>query len=536
MPGVATDDPDLLPPLTGSLRMVAVVGVVAVVAAGIVLRFVTHSALWLDEALTVDIARLPLHQIPDALKHDGAPPLFYVLLHFWMKVFGQSDLATRSLSGVIGVAALVVAWFAGLRLGGRWVAWTTLVLLASAPFAVYYATEARMYSLVILLTGCGYLALRRATTSPRPGNLIAVAVVTAALLYSQYWSLYLVAAVGIWFVLSAAWSRCRSSDPSAWKAPLPALGAVVVGGLAFVPWLPIFLYQGKHTGTPWSAPAGFAATINVVTSFTANQGSTSTLGTVPGRLLALVYFGGAALALFGIGRSGRVVELDWTTRPRARALTFVVVVTLLIAITGGLLSSSAFSSRYGAVVFLPLLLLVALGTTTLLNPVGRVAVVAVALVAGMVVSFQNVDTQRTQATQVAAVLDAQARPGDVIAFCPDQLGPAVYRVVGDPGRYAMVTFPRGIGPQIVDWVDYAKASAAGNPATFATGLTTRAGPTHRVWLVWAVGYQTFGTKCETLAGLLAASPGRDNHTWVTSAPTTFYEPMTLTEYAPTGAG
>ena len=41
-------------------------------------------------------------------------------------------------------------------------AWTMLVLVASAPFAVYYATESRMYALVILLTGCGYLALARA--------------------------------------------------------------------------------------------------------------------------------------------------------------------------------------------------------------------------------------------------------------------------------------------------------------------------------------------------------------------------------------
>ena len=77
------------------------------------------------------------------------------------------------------------------------VAWTTLVLLASAPFAVYYSTEARMYGLVILLTACGFLALSRALEAPRPGNLIAVAVVTAALLYTQYWSLYLVGVVGV---------------------------------------------------------------------------------------------------------------------------------------------------------------------------------------------------------------------------------------------------------------------------------------------------------------------------------------------------
>jgi mannosyltransferase len=127
--------------VNGRLRTVVGLAVVAVIALGVILRFTTHSALWLDEALTVDRARLPLSQIAGSVKQDGAPPLYYYLLHFWMRVFGQSDLATRSLSGVIGVITLPVAWLAGNRLGGRTVAWATVVLLASAPFAVYYSTS-----------------------------------------------------------------------------------------------------------------------------------------------------------------------------------------------------------------------------------------------------------------------------------------------------------------------------------------------------------------------------------------------------------
>ena len=52
------------------------------------------------------------------------------------------------------------------------------------------------------------------------------------------------------------------------------------------------------------------------------------------------------------------------------------------------------------------------------------------MVAGLVSSAQNVTTQRTQANAVAAAINAQAKPGDVIAFCPDQLGPSVYRQIG----------------------------------------------------------------------------------------------------------
>ena len=130
--------PEEVPALTGRTRLVAGVGLVLVVAVGLVLRFWTRSGLWLDEALTVDIARLPLHAIPEALKHDGAPPLYYYLLHFWIALFGQSDDAVRALSGILAVLTLPVAWLCGKRFGGRAVAWTTVALLASAPFAVYY--------------------------------------------------------------------------------------------------------------------------------------------------------------------------------------------------------------------------------------------------------------------------------------------------------------------------------------------------------------------------------------------------------------
>jgi hypothetical protein len=531
--------PEVLPVLTGRLRTAVGIAVVAVVALGVILRFYTHSALWLDEALTVDRARLPISQIAGSVKHDGAPPLYYYLLHFWMRVFGQSDLATRSLSGVIGVIALPVAWLAGNRFGGRVVAWTTLILLASAPFAVYYSTEARMYGLVILLTGCGFLALHRALEAPRPGNLIAVAVVTAALLYTQYWSLYLVGVVGLWLLVTGLVSRRRSQVGAAgtdWKRPLQALGAMAVGCLLFVPWLPIFIYQSKYTGTPWAAPPNFAAVINAVTGFTANQGSLSTAGTDQGRLLALLYFALFALALFGIGRSGRIIELDLHGRPRARGTSIAVVGTLFAAIAGGILTSSAFAPRYAAVVFLPLILLVALGTTTLLATRIRLAVVTVAVVAGLIGSVQNIDTQRTQAPKVAAVINAQAKPGDIVAFCPDQLGPSVYRVVDDQSRYKMVTFPRGIGPQFVDWVNYAKVVHAASANDFAAKLVAEAGTTHRIWLVWQPGYQTYGIKCQVLATtLLSPQLTLGGHTWVTNNPGKYYEPMNLTEYAPRAA-
>src|SRR5690606_34664139 len=89
------------------------------VVAGVVLRFLPRSAMWLDEALTVNIADLPLGDITDALRRDGHPPLFYVLLHGWMRIGGTSDWWARALPGVFSVLTLPVAYLGGRRLADR---------------------------------------------------------------------------------------------------------------------------------------------------------------------------------------------------------------------------------------------------------------------------------------------------------------------------------------------------------------------------------------------------------------------------------
>ena len=517
-----------LPGLTGGWRTAAGVGLAAVVAVGVVLRFWTESALWLDEALTVNIASQPLSHLHALLREDGAPPLYYVLLHFWMKGFGTSDGAVRALAGLFSVLTLPVAWLAGRRYGGRPVAWAVLVLLASAPFAIYYATEARMYSLVMLETACGMLALDRALRRPRWGNLAALAVVTAALLYTHYWALYLVATVGLW-LLWRAWTGHGSDRRSVVKA-LVALG---VGCVAFTPWLPTFVFQSVHTGNPWSAPSSYAAIGDAVTGFTDNQGALSGAVTNQGQLLALVYFVLAALAIFGAARDRWHVRLDLRTQRPTRPLAFVVVGTLALAVTGGLVAKSAFSPRYASVVFIPLLLLVATGTRTLADARLRNIVLVVAAVAGLTQSVENVWTQRTEAPAVAQVLAAHGRAGDVVAFCPDQVGPDVYRLV-EPARYDLATFPRGTSPEFVDWINYTEVMHAGNPATFAAHLQVLSGGDHPIWLVWEPGYRELGTKCQQLEldTALADPPGWSAHQWVFSRPGHYYEPMELTEFAP----
>jgi hypothetical protein len=463
----------------------------AVLVAAVVLRFWSRSDLWLDEANTVSIAGLPLSRIPDALRHDGSPPLYYVLLHGWMRVFGTGDLAVRSLSGIVAVATLPLMWFAGRRVGGRPGGWVALLLLGSSPFAVRYATEARMYSLVVLLVVCGYLALSRVLERPQPRlvDVAALTVVTALLLYTHYWALYLVVVVAA-LLAWRIWTR-----PSNRTAPTWALAALAGATVMFLPWVPTFVTQLLHTGTPWGGPDSFGAMVNAVGEFAGGS-----YGVGPG--LALIFLALTFLALFGLTLDGHRIELDLRTRQPSRALALATAGTIALAITASLVTKSAFQARYASVVLPIFLLLAVLGAATLGNLGVRRAMVAVAVGLGLVASASNVTTSRTQAGQVAATIKAAAKPGDVVGYCPDQLGPSVSRLL--PSTVVQFTFPASQTPQRVDWYDYRARNAAGQPTAFARTLAARAGAAHNIWYVWIGGYKTLAFKCEAVISQLAA--------------------------------
>src|SRR2546421_7313660 len=78
--------------------------------AALVLRFWARSPLWLDEAQSVGIAGKPLTGIPGAFRQDGAPPLYYFLLHIWMAVFGHGRAAGAGCCGGFSGAGLCPGW------------------------------------------------------------------------------------------------------------------------------------------------------------------------------------------------------------------------------------------------------------------------------------------------------------------------------------------------------------------------------------------------------------------------------------------
>ncbi len=107
-----------------------------------------RQSLWADEGNSVALASRSFGEIAQAAALDIHPPLYYWLLSVWIRVFGTSEIAVRSLSVVLGVATVWLVFILGRRLFGRVAGLVAAFLLAISPLHVYYSQEARMYALL----------------------------------------------------------------------------------------------------------------------------------------------------------------------------------------------------------------------------------------------------------------------------------------------------------------------------------------------------------------------------------------------------
>lgn len=497
------------------LTRLETLAVVAIVSVSVGLRFVTTSPLWLDEALSVNIASLPIGDIFEALRQDGHPPLYYLFLHGWMAVVGDGDAAIRALSGVLAVATLPLAWIAGRRRAGAAGGAATLLVMAIAPYSLRYATEARMYAMASFLVLAAWLVADDLRARSDRRRWAALAVLTGAALLTHYWALYL----GFAAVVVPAWRWWRHG------ARVEALrigSALAAGAVLFVPWLPSFLEQVAHTGTPWgTATRPTRAVVELAGGL--GGGETFAEG---------LLFGVAVLVLALVGLSlaevrGTKISLDLATAGPVRGEMALVGLTLAIGLAVGAASNATFVARYAAVL-MPLLFVAAgVGLAGLPAPwPRRLAAAALVLLAGVGALFNVVD-DRTQGAEVAAVIDDGSQPGDLVVFCPDQLGPSTLRALA--AEIDAVGVPTLERPDRIDWVDYADRNRSATAADVGAAILERAaGGT--IWLVDAGTYRTYEELCPELRSVLGAA--RPSNEVVLAPDTQVFEPATLTRFDP----
>lgn len=126
---------------------------------GTVLRFISiNQSLWLDEATSAMVAKMPLGDIfAKFLPGDFHPPLYYLILKYWVMFFGSSEIELRIPSVFFGILTIYITYSIGKKIFNEKIGLISSLLLATSGLHIYYSQEARMYSLAALLVSLSIL-------------------------------------------------------------------------------------------------------------------------------------------------------------------------------------------------------------------------------------------------------------------------------------------------------------------------------------------------------------------------------------------
>ncbi|HEX7084271.1 MAG TPA: glycosyltransferase family 39 protein [Gaiellaceae bacterium] len=385
------------------------------------------AGFWIDEGISVGIAHHHVTSIPHLLRQDGSPPLYYLLLAVWVRLFGDGVQATHVLSLLCVLAAIPLSYAVARRLFDRLTGWCCATLVAFDPFLTYYGQETRMYALVALLSLVAVLAYVEGVVRGRRRWLPLLSISLAAMAYSHNWALFfcvgLAAATAI-----AARDRFR-------ELLYAGVGAFVL----YLPWVPTILFQARHTGAPWATAPSVHDLIVAPGAVLPDDGA----------LTAFVLIGGAAL--FKALR-GRESDERRTIVTLGLACAVAIVIAWVLSF-----ATPEWTGRYFAALLGPLVVISARGIAR----AGWLGAAAMVVVLFFWIGSVQKDNKEN-AKQIAAAVLPGMHPGElVVSTQPEQV--PVFRYYLGPGfRYATTIGPVP-DPQIFDWRDAVTRLRAAGP-------------------------------------------------------------------------
>jgi hypothetical protein len=401
--------------------------VLALTAWSLVLRTrAIGGSYWIDEGIAVGIASHPLAQIPGLLQQDGSPPLYYVLLHNWMALFGTQESATHALSLVFALLCVPAAWWAGASLFGPAAGLIAAVIAAFDPFLSVYADETRMYALVVLLGIVAGAAFLHAFAFRRRRYVPVFGVALALLLYTHGWALF--------FAAGAAGAAALLVVLGPDRRRLLVDGAVVVAivGVLFAPWIPTFLFQAAHTGAPWSLGSTWRAAYSIPFALFGPW------------LVSIPLLGGAAVGLV-MARRERPPAAEVRALVAGVALVAIVIVTAYL----GAKVASGWAARYFSMFLGPLIVVLGAALARA-RWIGLAALVVVS--AQWAIPHTPARDIKSNVRPVAARVAPILRHGDLVLTSHPEQVPVLHYYLPPGLRFGTPLGPVR-DPRVMDWRD-----------------------------------------------------------------------------------
>jgi MFS family permease len=393
----------------------------------------------MDEAITVGISAHHLSAIPGIMRQDGSPPLFYLLLHFWMLMVGNGMAATHWLSEIFAVLTIPIGYWGGLKIAGKRAGLMTAALMASSAFLDYYSQETRMYALMTLLGLLGTIGFVRGFILRERRYVIMFSLSEAAMLYTHNWALFF----GAGSLLSLALLYRISGEEIRKNLIRDAIYAYLGAAVLFLPWLPNFIFQSLHTAAPWNTSPRFGAPVQIAQSV----------------------YGGATVAsilvigmLVGYAGFFRKAERASNKAKIALVLFSLIFFTLLLGWIASQITP-AWNPRYFAPIVPAIMMLTAIGMS-------RAGVVGPLCLLVALIFLARPDTyapqHKSDMQDIAGEMGPLMHPGDLVIVGQPEQTPLAYYYLPAGLRFSSTIGPVK-DPSFVDWINAMSRYRAANP-------------------------------------------------------------------------
>lgn len=123
--------------------------------------FYLIQSVWRDEAFSYFMAKPGIFRIITNTAHDFNPPLYYILLHFWVLIFGKNVEFLRLLSFLPFIATVYLVYIFANKFFSKQFSFFVALFTFLNPMLLYYAFEIRMYSFYAFFTLCSLYFLYR---------------------------------------------------------------------------------------------------------------------------------------------------------------------------------------------------------------------------------------------------------------------------------------------------------------------------------------------------------------------------------------
>lgn len=193
-----------------------------------------NASLWGDEGWAANLAIKSIPSIISIVSRDTSPPLYYLFLHTWMKLFGTSEVAIRALSFSFFLGTVFIVYLIGKQLWNKKTGLIAALLTLTNPFLFSYGFEGRMYSLLALTSTLSiYFLVKKAK--------IPFVIAATAALYTHHFSIFVVFWEGVWVIAT----NIKKPLKNIMKECFPFLGILIL----YLPWIKALYYQTSLVGS-----------------------------------------------------------------------------------------------------------------------------------------------------------------------------------------------------------------------------------------------------------------------------------------------